>query len=77
MIDTHLFALIPLLVMLIMSMVWFGRGLLHLMGLAYVIALAFMAILNSWEIVFFPILIFAGIIELLLFCFAMVKGDWL
>lgn len=73
----HLYALIPLLVMLVLSMIWYGRGLLHLMGLAYVMALAWMALINGWEIMFFPILIFSGIIEIILFIFAMTKGDWL
>ena len=73
----HLYALIPLLVMLVLSMIWYGRGLLHLMGLAYVMALAWMALINGWEIMFFPILIFSGIIEIILFIFAITKGDWL
>lgn len=77
MIATHLFALIPLLILLILSLVFYGRGLVHLMTFFYVIALSFMAITNNWEIVFFPILIFSGIIAIILFVFAMTKGDWL
>jgi len=77
MLDTHLFAMIPLLVILTLSMVFYGRGLIHLMGLAYSITLAFMAISNTWEVIFFPIIALMVIIELILFLWAMSKGDWI
>ena len=77
MIATHLFALIPLLVLLILSLVFYGRGLVHILTFCYAIALAFMAITNEWEIVFFPIIVFTVIISILLFVIAMTKGDWL
>ena len=77
MLATHLYALIPLMVILVLSMAYFGRGLIHIMGLAYVITLSFMAIGNTWEIMFFPILAISGIIFLILFIYAMLNGGWL
>ena len=77
MIATHLYALIPLLVLLVLSLVFYGRGLVHLMTLSYVLCLGIMAVTNSWEIIFFPILVFTGIIATILFIYSMLKGDWL
>lgn len=74
---THLFALIPLLVLLILSLVFYGKGLVHILTLAYTITLALMAIINSWEIMFYPMCVFTGIIAILLFIFAMSRGNWL
>lgn len=74
---THLYGIIPLLVLLILSLVFSKSGLLHLMTLGYVMALSWFAVINQWEILFFPILIITGIIAVILFISAMVKGDWL
>lgn len=74
---THLFALIPLLVFLILSLVFYGKGLVHLLTLAYTFTLAWFAIINAWEIMFFPICIITGIISVILFLFAMSRGNWL
>lgn len=75
----HLYALIPLLVFLIISLVFYGKGLVHLMTLGYTLGLAVLAVTSEtpWEIVFFPVLAISGIIAILLFAFAMAKGDWL
>lgn len=77
MVVTHLFALIPLLVFLVLSLVFYGKGLVHLLTLLYTLTLAVMAVTNSWEILFFPILVVAGMISIILFSFAMAKGGWL
>ena len=74
---THLYAMIPLLVLLILSLVFNKSGLVHLMTLGYVMVLGWFSVLNSWEIMFFPVLILTGIIAIILFITAMVKGDWL
>lgn len=74
---THLYALIPLLVLLILSLVFYGRGLVHITTCSYALMLGYMAVLNNWEILFFPIVIFTVMISILLFTFAMTKGDWL
>lgn len=74
---THLFGLIPLLVFLIISLVFYRMGLVHLLLIGYSIALAFMAITNEWEILFFIPILIGGMIGLILFCNAMVKGVWL
>ena len=75
--GTHLYALIPLLVLLILSLIFNKSGLLHLMTLGYVMVLGWFAVVNEWEILFFPILVCTGIIAILLFTMAMVRGDWL
>ena len=77
MLESHFYALIPLLVMLIMSLVFYGKGLVHLLTLGYCMTLAWFAIVNSWEIMFYPVILIAGIISIILFAFAMTKGDWL
>lgn len=74
---THLYALIPLLVLLILSMIWYGRGLIHLTGLFYTATLAIMGATNEWEIMFFPLLAITGIIQIILFFWSMNKGSWL
>jgi len=74
---THLFAIIPLLVFLTLSLIFNKSGLLHLMTLGYVMVLGWFAVLNQWEVLFFPVLIITGIIAIILFTMAMVKGDWL
>ena len=74
---THLFGMIPLLVLLVLSLVFNKSGLVHLMTLAYVMVLGWFALVNQWEILFFPVLILTGIIAILLFTLAMTKGDWL
>lgn len=73
----HLLSLIPLLALLTMSMIWYGRGLIHITLFAYSMTLAFVAINGSWELMFFPILAGTAIISLILFIYAMTKGDWL
>ena len=74
---THLFAIIPLLVLLTLSLIFNKSGLLHLMTLGYVMMLGWFAVLNQWEVLFFPVLVLTGIIAIILFIVAMVKGDWL
>ena len=74
---THLYAIIPLLVLLVLSLVFNKSGLVHLMTLGYVMVLSWFAVLNQWEVLFFPVLIITGIIAILLFITAMVRGDWL
>lgn len=73
----HLLSLIPLLALFAMSMIWYGRGLIHITLFAYSITLAFVAISGSWELLFFPLLTGTAIIALLLFVYAMTKGNWL
>lgn len=77
MLITHLYALIPLLVLLILSLIFYGRGLVHLGTLAYAMSLGIMAVTNQWEIMFFPIIIVSALIALILFWYSMVRGNWL
>lgn len=74
---THLFALIPLLVLLILSLCFYGLGLLHIMTFSYGTALAIIGITNNWEIVFFPVVAFTCIITLILFIASMSRGKWI
>ena len=77
MLATHLYALIPLLILLILSLIFYGRGLIHLCTGSYGLMLGYIAALNQWEILFFPIVTISVIIAIILFVFAMTKGDWL
>ena len=74
---THLFAMIPLLVFFIMSLVFNKLGLLHLMALGYCMILGWVAVLNNWEVLFFPVLIIVGMISIILFSVNMARGNWL
>ena len=77
MITSHFYALIPLIIFLIISMIWYGRGLLHVLLFSYNATLAWFAIVNTWEIIFFPVCLAVAVISVLLFIFSMLKGDWL
>ena len=74
---THFVALLPLLILLVLSLVFYGKGLVHLLTLSYAMALAFFAATNEWEIMFFPMLSVTVIITVILFFWSMSKGDWL
>ena len=74
---THFVALLPLLILLVLSLVFYGKGLVHLLTLGYTMALALFAVTNEWEIMFFPVLCGTGIIAVILFFWSMSKGDWL
>lgn len=73
----HFLALIPLMILLIVSIIWYGKGLLHLITLAYAIILGIIAINGSYGALFFPICAGSAIIALILFFIAMTRGDWL
>lgn len=73
----HFLALMPLLALLIMSIIWYGKGLLHLITIAYAIILGLMAIAGEWGAIFYPVCVGSVIIGIILFIFAMLKGDWL
>jgi len=75
--DIHLFAIIPLLVLLVCSMIWYGRALLHITGAGYCAVLGYVAIEGGWEFMFFPLLAGTSIIFILLTVYALIKGDWL
>lgn len=77
MLLSHLLTLIPLLVLLILSLVFYGKGLVHLLTGSYALVLGYVAITGQWEILFFPIVTITVIIAIILFTFAMTKGDWL
>ena len=77
MVISHLLALIPLFILLTLSLVFNKGGLLHLMLLAYAVTLGVIAILGTWEAIFYPVIVGTSIIAILLFTIAMVRGDWL
>lgn len=77
MIASHLFALIPLLVLLILSLIFYGKGLVHLLSGSYGMTLGWFAVVNNWEIMFFPLIIFSVMISIILFLFSMTRGNWL
>lgn len=84
MVLEHFLAVIPLLILLMCSLIWYGKGLLHLMLIAYSIVLAYIALIDSanhpasdWSILFFPLCAGCLLIGLILFTYSMTKGDWL
>lgn len=77
MLISHLIALIPLLVLFILSLIFYGKGLVHLITLGYALCLGFMAIVGSWEILFWPPVVGVGVIAIILFIYSMLRGDWL
>lgn len=77
MILEHFLALVPLMALLVFSIIWWGKGLVHLITIAYSAILAFIAIQGQWEMLFFPICLGSCVIGLILFIISMGKGDWL
>lgn len=78
MIGQHLLTMIPLIAFLLMSLLFYGKGLVHLLTLGYTLGLAYYAVLQGdYEIFFFPVLAIVAIIALILFGWSMSKGDWL
>ena len=77
MLGSHFIALVPMLIMLVLSLVFYGRGLVHITTLAYALVLAFVAALNQWELLFFPLIAGTVIIAIILFTYSMVRGNWL
>ena len=77
MLLSHFLAALPLLVLLVMSLVFYGKGLVHILTLSYTITLGIIALANSWEIMFFPLITGTAIIALILFGFSMLRGNWL
>lgn len=74
---SHLLALLPLFVLLVLSLVFHHKGLIHIMTFAYSAVLAYMAITGGWELLFFPCIMGVAVISLILFMFSMSKGVWL
>lgn len=77
MILEHFLAMIPLMALMVFSIIWWGKGIIHLMTIGYSVILAIIAISGEWEMLFFPICLGSCIIGLILFSIAMGKGDWL
>lgn len=74
---THFLALAALCCFLIMSLVFYSKLLVHLLLISYAIALGWFAIINVWEVMFFPVICLSVIIGLILFTYAAMKGNWL
>ena len=74
---THFLAMLPLILFLMLSLIFYGKGLVHLLTLAYALSLGFVAITLNWEFLLFMPIAIIVIISIILFSFSMVKGDWL
>lgn len=74
---THFLAIIPLIIFLVLSLIFYGKGLVHLLTISYSICLAVIAVIGQWGILFAPICGAGAVIGLILFIFSMSKGDWL
>lgn len=77
MVGSHFLALVPLLILLVLSLVFYGKGLVHLITLGYSGVLAFVAISGGWENLVFPPITGTVVIALLLFIYSMTEGNWL
>lgn len=77
MLATHLFGLIPLLVLFILALIFYSKGLVVLTALGYDMALSWMAVANQWEMVFFPICALIFVITAIIFGLDMARGNWL
>jgi hypothetical protein len=77
MLTLHFYAIIPLLILLVISLIFYGKGLVHLLTLSYCLVLGMTAIINQWETIFFPLIVFTGIIAIISFMFSMARGNWL
>ena len=75
--TTHFYALLIMIILMIVSLIFYGKGLVHLVTLGYAVSLALIGAINSWEILFFMPVLGSVIIALILFSFSMSKGDWL
>lgn len=74
---THFYAMIPLLLLLVVSLIFYGKGLVHLITLGYAFSLSFVAITLGWEFLFFVPIAGTVMVAIILFSFAMVQGNWL
>lgn len=74
---THFYALLPLIIFMITSLLFYGKGLVHIVTLGYALSLGFVAALNNWELLLFMPIVGVGMIALILFIFSMTRGDWL
>lgn len=74
---THFYGLLPLIAFLVLSLVFYGKGLVHLITLGYNGALAYIAIINNWEVLFFMPIAMVMLIGIILFWYSMVRGNWL
>lgn len=77
MLASHFLASLPLLILLICSLVFYGKGLVHIMTLSYALTLAVIVVGANWELMFFPLVIGTGAIAIILFIYSMSHGNWL
>lgn len=73
----HFLALLPLMILLIMSFLWRYKGAVHIFTFAYTLVLAWLAFWGSWELIFWPVCIGSGIVSITLFIIAMSEGEWI
>lgn len=73
----HFLAILPLMVLFTLSLILYRKGVLHLMTLSYSVILAFIATIETWEMLFIPVCAGSVFVSLLLFIYCMLKGEWL
>lgn len=73
----HLFSLIPLMVLLIASIVFHGKMIVHLMLIAYCLILGYLSITGGWEALFWPFIVGGIATGILLMWHSATKGSWL
>ena len=71
---THGIALLFAVIFVIIATI-FNKMLWWLLNIAYLLTLAFMAIINEWELLFFPPIVFFALISIIAFMFTALRGD--
>lgn len=71
---SHFVALLVLFILFVLS-IWIKRVLVDSMALGYILVLAYVAIINQWEILFYPILTLMGLITVIMLCAHALRGD--
>ena len=74
MVTSHFFAVVTLLALFLLA-IWIKRVFIDIIILGYIMVLAYMAIINNWEILFFPIIVGFGLVVTIMLCVHAVKGD--
>lgn len=77
MLSSHLLALVPLMFLFLISLWIYNKAILQAIPFAYAIVLAYIAIVEVWELMFFPFLFGTALVNLLIFVYDALQGDWL
>lgn len=71
---THGIAMLFIVVFMVIATL-LKKAMWWLLCIGYMFAAAYMAIINEWELMFFPVLVICGIIAIIAFMFLAIKGE--